>query len=415
MVIGNGIDIVKISRIEDIIRKNGKRFYNKVFTSNEMDYIILKNYNSQTTSGLFAGKEAVSKLLGTGIGRVNWKDIEIIHDNKGKPYVRLYSEGHNISKRLGIDTIHISISHEKDYALAFAIGEGERVNILVPKEIKSIFPKRNKDSHKGDFGRVVIIAGGMGMIGAAYLSAMAALRTGSGLVYNIVPRSLSQIFSIKLIETIIMPVEDNNTGYFTCNSIDETNNIIKNKDVLAIGPGIGVDDERTKFVQNILLNYNRPIVIDADGINCISNNLSILAKRRGVTIITPHPGEMSRLLNTSIEEIQQNRIEYSKHVSNKYNVITVLKGSSTVVTNGEDVYINSTGNPGMATAGSGDVLTGMIASFIGQGVEPYKSSILGVYAHGLAGDLARMDKGEDGIIATDILESIPYALKIIGN
>jgi len=281
----------------------------------------------------------------------------------------------------------------------------------VSKEISHILPKRKKDLHKGDFGRVGIIAGSKGMIGAAYLSSIAALRSGSGLVYNIVPKSLYEIFSIKLIESIIIPVEDNNTGHFILNSLNEVEETIQNKDVLAIGPGIGVDDERIEFIQNILINYNGPIVLDADGINCLAQDPTILLKRKGPTIITPHPGEMSRLLNINIQKIQENRVKYSKNISNKYNIITVLKGANTVVTNGKDIYINPTGNPGMATAGSGDVLTGIIASFIGQGIVPYKAAILGVYLHGLAGDLAKADKGEYGLIARDILENIPYALR----
>lgn len=410
MVIGTGVDIVKISRIENIIKNKRDIFYNKIFTSDEIKYIETKNHNTQTISGLFAAKEAISKLLGTGIGKVNWKDIEIIHNKFSKPCVKLYGEGENMAKKLGINTIHLSISHEKDYAIAFAIGEGRKKSFIVPKEISNILPKRNRDSHKGNFGRIGIIAGSRGMIGSAYLSAMAALRSGSGLVYNIVPKSLHEIFSIKLIESIIIPVEDNNTGHFILNSVNEVEKAIENKDVLAIGPGIGVDSERTEFIQNILVNYNGPIVLDADGINCLSKNPVILTKRKSPTIITPHPGEMSRLLNINIGKIQENRVKYSKNISNKYNIITVLKGANTVVTNGKDIYINSTGNPGMATAGSGDVLTGIIASFIGQGIDPYKAAILGVYIHGLAGDLAKVQKGECGLIARDILENIPSAI-----
>ena len=415
MIIGTGVDIIKISRIENIIQSKRDSFYKKIFTSNEIKYIQAKNHNPQTISGLFAAKEAISKLLGTGIGKVNWKDIEINHDEFGKPYIKLYGKGENIAKNLAIDTIHLSISHEKEYAIAFAIGETIKSKIHTPKipeEISHILPKRNKNSHKGDFGRVGIIAGSRGMIGAAYLSSMAALRSGSGLVYNIVPKSLYDIFSIKLIESIILPVEDNNTGHFILNSVDEVEKAIENKDVLAIGPGMGVDSERTKFIQNILIAYNGPIILDADGINCLAKDPSILLKRKGTTIITPHPGEMSRLMKLNTQEIQKNRIKYSKAISNKYNIITVLKGANTVVTNGKDIYINPTGNPGMATAGSGDVLTGIIASLIAQGLNPYKATILGVYAHGLAGDLAKLDKGEYGLIARDILENIPQALKI---
>lgn len=414
MVVGTGVDIVKINRIEKIVENKGTQFYNKIFTPNEIDYITIKNHNIQTISGLFAAKEAVSKLLGTGIGKVNWQDIEIVHNDSNKPFIKLYGIGDEVAKNLGIDMIHLSISHEKDYAIAFALGEGHKNSFSIPykapKEIQNILPKRDKDSHKGNYGRVGIIAGSSNMIGAGYLSSMAALRSGSGLVYNIVPKSLQEIFSIKLIESIVIPVEDHNTGHFIMDSLPSIEGAMEDKNVLALGPGIGVDDERIEVVGNILLKYKGPIVLDADGINCLSKNPTLLKKRQGKTIITPHPGEMSKLLNIDIEKLQENRVKYSKEISKKYNIITVLKGANTVVTNGNDVYINSTGNPGMATAGSGDVLTGIISSFIGQGIEGYSAAILGVYIHGLAGDMAKAQIGEYGLIARDILECIPMAI-----
>lgn len=417
MILGSGIDIVKISRIEELLREKKDSFINRIFTHKEVEYINNKNSNPQTVSGMFAAKEAVSKLLGTGIGKISWKDIEVNHDEKGKPYVDLHNRGYEIYHELGIDKIYLSISHEKDYAIAFAIaeGKGDKEKFVIPENIKDLLPKRNKSSHKGTFGRIGIIAGSVGMTGAPYLSTMAALRSGGGLVYTIAPKSISEILSIKLIEAIIKPVEDDSTGHFTLNSAKDIDSIIKDMDVLAIGPGIGTGKERIEFIKEILLGYKRPIVLDADGINCISmGNSDILLTRKGDTIVTPHPGELSKLLGVSIKEIQKNRIKYSKYTSNKYNIITVLKGTETIVCDKEgNIYINPTGNPGMATAGSGDVLTGMIASFIGQGLNPYNAAVLGVYCHGLAGDLAKMDKGEYGMIARDILDNIPYAIKEI--
>ncbi len=283
-----------------------------------------------------------------------------------------------------------------------------------------MLPRRDKFSHKGTFGRVGIISGSLGgMTGATYLSSMAALRTGSGLVYSIVPDSLKEVLSIKLTEAIIKPVEDRSTGHFTMDSFQQIIHIIEGgMDAIAIGPGMGVDEERVELVRKILLEYKKPVILDADGINLISLDPTILMDRQGDTIITPHPGELSRLLGVSIGgEIQKERVEYSKLTSNKYNVITVLKGANTLVTDGkEKVYKNNTGNPGMATAGSGDVLTGMITSFIGQGISPYEGAVLGVYCHGLAGDLASRDKGEYGMIARDILDNIPpYSIKKIGG
>lgn len=415
MLIGNGVDIVKVSRIERLLKDKKDRFLGRVFTKNEIEYINDVNYNSQTISGIFAAKEAMSKLLGTGIGKVSWKDIEILHNHKGAPYVKLYNEGMKISKGLGIKNIKLSISHEREYAIAFVIGENnyDEINVKIPDNIRNILPRRKTNSHKGTFGRVGVIAGSKGMTGASYLTTMAALRSGSGLVYTIIPNSLNRILSIKLTEAIIKPVEDGNTGHFILDSFDDIKNIIDEMDVLAIGPGIGVDEDRFELVNKILLTYKKTIILDADGINCISKyNPDILYNRKADIVITPHPGELSRLLKVDISDIQKKRIEYSKQVSNKYNVIMVLKGANTVVANAKgDIYVNPTGNSGMATAGSGDVLTGIITSFIGQGIDSYEASILGVYCHGLAGDLAKVDKGEYGIIAGDILDNIPYSLK----
>lgn len=416
MIIGTGVDIVKIARIERILETNRDSFLERIFTDEEIEYIKNKNYNAQTISGLFAAKEAVSKVLGTGIGKVNWKHIKIYYDEKGKPHVKLNSQG-EIMDSLNIDEIHVSISHEREYAVAFAIGEnyGGKINIRVPQFIKNMLPERDKDTHKGTYGRVGIIAGSRGMTGAPYLTSMACLRAGSGLVYTIVPEGISSILAVKLVEAIIKPVSDKNTGAFTLDSIAEIEKIIEDMDVLAIGPGMGIDEERVELVKHILLNFNGPVVLDADGLNCISKvGLNIFNKRRFPTVITPHPGEFSRLLGISTKEIQDNRVEYAKYVSTNYGIVTVLKGANTVVSSPKgEVYINTTGNPGMATAGSGDVLTGMITSFIGQGIDADKASILGVYCHGLAGDIAKEEKGEYGMIARDILESIPSSIKLM--
>lgn len=413
MVLNNGVDIVYISRIEKLMRDKKDRFYNRIFTPDEIKYIEEKNHSPQTVAGIFAAKEAISKLLGTGIGKINWKHIEILHEEEGKPYVNLYDEALKFSGQLGIDEFSLSISHEKEYAIAFATGYGKNKGI-VSKNIKGMLPRRDKFSHKGTFGRVGIISGSLGMTGATYLSSMAALRTGSGLVYSIVPDSLKEVLSIKLTEAIIKPVEDRSTGHFTMDSFQQIINIIEDMDAIAVGPGIGVDEERLELIRRILLEYKKPVILDADGINLISMEPTILSNRQGYTIITPHPGELSRLLGVSIEDIQKERVEYSKLTSNKYNIITVLKGANTLVADGKGrIYTNPTGNPGMATAGSGDVLTGMITSFIGQGIDPYKGAMLGVYCHGVAGDLASKDKGEYGMIARDILDNIPYSLKIL--
>ena len=393
-----GIDIVDNNRIKKILETRRDSFYNRIFTDSEIRYIMDKGNDHKTVAGLFSVKESISKAIGTGIGKLSFKDVEIYHDEFGKPKVRFNKSNEYLKE---IENIEISITHEKNYAVSIAIVNWNNIqNINLPPEIKGILKERKKDSHKGTYGKVGIIAGSRGMTGANYLASMAALRTGSGLVYSLVPNELVDIMSNKFIEVIVKEIKGNNI-------LD----LVKGVDGLAIGPGLVVDNNKTNMVRELLLCYDNPIVLDADGINCLSDDPEILKKRKGITIITPHPGELAKLLNKSIKEIQENRIFYSKYTSNKYNIITLLKGYNTIVTDGDSVYINSTGNPGMSTAGSGDLLTGVIISFICQGISPLNSAILGAYVHGLAGDMASLDKGEYGLISSDILEYIPKAIK----
>lgn len=416
--ITTGIDIVKIERIEKILMKDRDSFYKKVFTDREIEYISSKDSRAETVAGIFAAKEAISKVLATGIGKIGWRDIEINH-HSNKPYLNITDKVRKIMEEIKISDIAISISHERDYAIANAVGYLDfnkhlLANLKIDESLKGLLPKRKADSHKGSYGRVAIIGGSIEMTGAPYLSSMAALRTGAGLVYTIVPKSIGPIMSIKVTEAIVKQVEDNDRGHFTKNSLDEILDILDNMDVVAIGPGMGVDEDRIHIVEEIIKNFKGPIIIDADGINCISLKTDILLQHKQPIIITPHPGELARLLRKEIKELQDNRIYYSKYISSKYNIIVVLKGFKTIVADYEgNIYLNETGNPGMATAGSGDVLTGMIASLAAQGLKPFDCGKLGVYCHGLAGDLGSLDKGEYGLIATDIIDNIPYSLKIV--
>lgn len=271
--------------------------------------------------------------------------------------------------------------------------------------------KRKPISHKGSYGRVGILGGSSGMCGSIELASKAAMRTGSGYVFTIIPKSLSSIFSIKLTECIIKPIKDSNLGYFNKDSIEDSLDLIKDLDVLALGMGLGHNQDQKSFIKAILEYTKLPIVLDADGINCIRGSLDLLSKNKQV-VISPHPGEMANLLNVSIKEIQENRVYYAESVANKYQITVVLKGFKTVVASyNQKTYINNTGNAGMATAGSGDVLSGMIASLIGQGLCVFEASKLGVYLHGLAGDLASKEYGQPSLISSDIVDHIHLAIK----
>lgn len=414
-----GIDIVEIKRIKKILREKRDKFLNKIFSDLEIAYIDSREYKPNTVAAMFAAKEATSKLLGSGIGKLNWKDIEVYHKENGRPYINLNQKIRDVSRKMDIANIDISISHEREYALAIALGTkihaDNEIEIQLPDNLKDIIVSRKAKTHKGTYGKLAIIAGSKGMTGAPYLSSLAALRAGAGLVYSLVPKSIEYVMSIKLTEVIVNAIEDDSKGHFTKNSLNDILNRIEDMDVIGIGPGMGVDDDRLYIVKEIIKNSNKPIVIDADGINCLSIEPNVLYNKNKEIIITPHPGELGRFLGKKTHEIQENRIFYSKYAADKYNIIVALKGSHTIVAcpGVEEVYINTTGNPGMATAGSGDVLTGIICSFIGQGINTENATRLGVFIHGLAGDLAKLDKGEYGLIATDIIENLPKSIKKI--
>lgn len=284
-------------------------------------------------------------------------------------------------------------------------------HILNKHCISALIPIRSRDTNKGGYGRVLIISGSTGMTGAGCLTAKAALRSGAGLVYLGVPSGLSHIFAASVTEAITVPFDDDGSGRLSRNLIDKLDTVIKRKDVIAVGPGLSVNDDITDIVSSIIEKAEAPLVIDADALNAVSADIGVLKRLKGPAVMTPHPGEMSRLMGISIEDIQSNRMEVAREFAIRWKVITVLKGSKTVVAMPDGaLYLNPTGNPGMATAGSGDVLTGIIAALIGQGLKPQDAAIAGVYLHGLAGDMACVKKGEYGMIAGDIIEELPHAI-----
>lgn len=276
--------------------------------------------------------------------------------------------------------------------------------------------RRKVNAHKGDFGHIFILAGSARFSGAAVLSAEAAIRSGAGLVTLGIPESLnSAIIKIKPKEAMTLPLAETKEETLSLESYKKIENISKDIDVLAIGPGLSQNKSTQALVRKVISKINKPMIIDADGLNALAGHLEALyAVRytRYAKILTPHPGEMARLWGISLKKIQDNRIDTAKKFAKNYKVTLVLKGHRSVVAdyNG-NLYINKTGNPGMATAGSGDVLTGMIAAFLGQGLSAFEASKYAVYLHGLSGDLAAKEKTQLSLIASDIIEEIPEAIK----
>lgn len=267
------------------------------------------------------------------------------------------------------------------------------------------------DAHKGDFGKVCIIGGSVGMSGAAALAGRAALRAGAGLVRVAVPKSVLPIVaSIEPCFTTIALPEDEH-GRISSRAVSEILDAASQNDALAFGPGVGISGELRSVLETLLGQEGLRLVIDADGLNNLAGMRDWPNECKAKLILTPHPGEMKRLWHGLFREhLPQDRQEQAVRLSQQTKSVVVLKGAGTVVTDGEKTYINITGNPGMATAGSGDVLTGVITALLGQGLGELDAAVLGVYIHGLAGDIAAEKVGQISLIATDIAQALADAL-----
>ncbi|MCX5710151.1 MAG: NAD(P)H-hydrate dehydratase [Candidatus Omnitrophica bacterium] len=270
--------------------------------------------------------------------------------------------------------------------------------------------RRRPVAFKGDFGHVFILAGSPRYSGAAVLCAEAAIRSGAGLVTLGIPKGINNaVMKIKPKEVMTLPLPETKEGALSSSSLKKIKDFAKRADVIVIGPGLGLDKSTQVLVRKVVRAVRKPIVIDADGLNALAGNLGILPTS---VIMTPHPGEMARLTGKSIKYIQANRSAAAKKFAGEHKSVLVLKGHKTVVCGGKNkAYINNTGNPGMATAGSGDVLSGMIAGFLGQGLSAFDAAKYGVYLHGLAGDLAAKEKTQLCLVASDIIDKIPQAVK----
>lgn len=376
---GIGVDILEISRIRKLMEN--EKFLNRFFSDAEISYIESSARADETCAGIFAAKEAIIKALNGNLAGLQYKDISIERKND-VPFA--YVNGINF---------FVSISHDAGYAISVASTDESTSKINIDDEFK-IFKKRNDFTHKGDYGKLGIFAGSLSMTGAPYFASLAAMRTGCGLSYLYVDKNIQDILSVKLSETIIR-----------CND----NYDLKDMDAVLFGPAWSFLENRDKIYKEII-HSNKKLVIDADGLHYLKKYGDKLGYR---AIITPHFAELARLLDVDIEKIIEEPKKYARLASEKFEVVVVLKGHNTIVMDKDNEYINHTGNPGMATAGSGDVLSGIIASLLVQGFTVFDAAKYGVYLHGLAGDLAKEKYTEYSLIASDIIEFIPKAIKMM--
>ena len=277
---------------------------------------------------------------------------------------------------------------------------------LTHDDVLSLFPDRAENSHKGDYGKVLLLCGSKGYTGAAALAALGALRTGAGLVYLGVPSSIYDIEASKLLEPIVIPLPEED-GKLSEQSIFEIGKMLPNMDAVLVGCGLGESGGVYSVVKYVLEHYEGPVVLDADGINAVSTHMDIVRGRTSPVILTPHEGEFLRLGGV----LTGDRTRDASDLANDLGAVVLLKGHRTVITDGIDCYINPTGNPGMAVGGCGDVLAGMVVSLLGQGFSPMHSAACSAWLHGAAGDVCADEIGQYGMLPSDMLRVLPRLIK----
>ncbi len=402
---------------------------------------LTENY----TDDLQQADVLVDALLGTGLRSdltgLYREAVELINAAPGKVVAVDIPTGiHGTTGRILGQTVHANMTVTFGiaklghvlYPAAEHVGRLAIVDIGIPPQLmdeavgydflneKLLAPlvkRRDRQTHKGTYGHCLIVAGSTGKTGAAALAANSAVRTGSGLVTLAVPESLNQILEVKTTEAMTLPLPDAGSGHLTIHSLVALEKHLSGKDALAIGPGIDRRPASVTVVQTLIETVSIPMVIDADGLNALAEDTSILHRRRSPNIVlTPHPGEMSRLLGSAIPDVAAIRISVAQEFARTFGVYVVLKGARTIIASPDGMAaINGSGNPGMASGGMGDVLTGIIVSLLGQGYSAWNACRLGVFIHGLAGDLVAMEQGEIGMTATDLMARIPLALNRLLN
>lgn len=295
--------------------------------------------------------------------------------------------------------------------------EGIRVNLLEPWDIRALFKERDPDSHKGHFGHLLVVAGSRRMSGAAIMAAASALRAGTGLVTLALPSSIQMAAQCAALEVMTLPLSETDEGTIARCALDELLSFIDSSKITAllVGPGLTTQAETVEFCIEALKEARVPTAVDADGINCLALEIDALGRLKAPLALSPHPGEMSRLTGRTTSEVQTMRIEVAREFATKFSLCLALKGAHTVIADSSgDVFINPTGNPGMASAGVGDVLSGMLGGFLAQGLAPIDALKASVYLHGLAGDIAAAEKGQISLVAGDLIDCMGKAFMKIG-
>lgn len=425
-------DLTHDSRINyEILLKMGARIL-LLNSEKDLDRLMLSLMNADLIVDALYGigfKGSLNQFDSRLVKMVNWCRAPVVavdipsgvEADTGRVHGDAIKASHTVT--FALPKIGLVLEPGKEYAGTLSVADisipavllednNIKTNLISEPMLSALLKPRVANSHKGTYGHALLLGGSPGMVGAIMMASLAALRTGAGLVTAAVPESLTAVVDSGLMEVMTAPLAQTAQSAIALEALPAIENLLGTVSVCAIGPGMSRYPEAGAIVRYILERSGVPLVIDADGLNALENDVAILKDRQVPIVLTPHPGEMARLTGKSIEEIQSRRLEITQTFAQKWGVTLVLKGNKTIIANPSgEVYINISGNPGMATAGSGDVLTGIITGLIAQGLKPQDAAFAGVYLHGWAGDVAAEIKGEQGMIAGDLILCLPEVLK----
>ena len=400
-----GVDAVSVDRIALAVKRSGQGFLNKVYTPAELAYC---RGIDERLAGRWAAKEAIIKCFdGTGICFPR-RRIEVLPGPNGAPRTRLLGDDRGAQ-------VEVSITHHSRLAVATAHLEmPDGAPQLLPAPDAVMLPARPKDAHKGTFGTAVVLAGSLGLTGAAYLTSTAAARTGAGLVRLLVADTIYPILAAKCTEVMATPVPEVAPGAVGHAAYSSILSQLAGAEVGIIGPGLGRDSSTWRLVVDLAQHANCPLVIDADGLNALADSPRVKGKLGKTRVLTPHPGELGRLTGKTADAINADRSAAARKAAKEWGAIVVLKGARTVVAHPDGRLSEDPHEvPALASGGTGDVLSGIIGGLISQGSDPFTAAVTGVYIHGAAGRRIAERIGDSGLLAGDLLTEIPLVMNVL--
>lgn len=400
-----GIDMVEVARLEKAIARSGDGFLKKAFTTRELR---LAGGDAERLAGRWAAKEAIIKCFdGTGMCLPRRK-IEVLSAPSGAPVARLIGAAPGTS-------VHVTITHHGGMAVAAAeleLPEGGLVPLEAPEAVR--IPERPPDAHKGTFGTVVVLAGSLGLTGAAYLTSTAAARAGAGMVRLLVAEGVYPVLAAKCTEVMATPIPEVAPGAAGHSALPAVERHLGTAAAAVIGPGLGRDSSTWRLMGDLLPRLRVPTVLDADALNALADSPRLLKRLKGERVLTPHPGEMGRLVRKSTADVQADREAIAAAAAAEWGVVVVLKGAHTVVAAPDGrVSVDPHEVPALASGGTGDVLAGTIGGLLSQGLDAYTAAVTGVYVHAEAGRRVAAALGESGLLASDLLPELPRVMQVL--